>query len=264
VAAFGASDAAALSACGRRWGSSAMLELARLANTVTPVLRSFDAKGFRRDIVEFHPAYHALMAESVGEGLHASTWQADGKPAPAPAQVARAARFYMAAQVESGHLCPITMTRASVAALVTEPALIAKLMPVIASREYDPSFRSWTEKAGMTLGMGMTEKQGGTDVRANTTTAGRMSLVGPRPHAVAHNEEYRQLISGYMLRHKVTPGITGLAQVNGCRGETACLEDMVRRVQYDIEYMRRWCWLLDMRILFRTLVVVLFKRDHAY
>jgi putative colanic acid biosynthesis UDP-glucose lipid carrier transferase len=67
-----------------------------------------------------------------------------------------------------------------------------------------------------------------------------------------------------MLRHKVTPGITGLAQVNGCRGETACLEDMVRRVQYDIEYMRRWCWLLDMRILFRTLVVVLFNRDHVY
>jgi putative colanic acid biosynthesis UDP-glucose lipid carrier transferase len=93
---------------------------------------------------------------------------------------------------------------------------------------------------------------------------GRMSLVGPRPHAVAHNEEYRRLISGYMLRHKVTPGITGLAQINGCRGETACLDDMVRRVRYDIEYMRRWCWLLDMQILLRTFVVVLFKRDHAY
>jgi putative acyl-CoA dehydrogenase len=148
-----------------------MLDLARLANSFTPVLRTFDAKGFRRDVVEFHPAYHALMAESVGEGLHASTWQADGKPAPAPAQVERAARFYMAAQIEGGHLCPITMTRASVAALDVEPALLARVMPVIASRSYDPSFRPWTEKAGMTLGMGMTEKQGGTDVRANTTTA---------------------------------------------------------------------------------------------
>ena len=172
VAAFGGSaDGAALSTFGQRWGSAAMLEQGRLANSHSPVLRSFDAKGFRRDVVEFHPAYHALMAESVGEGLHASTWQADGTPAPAPAQVMRAARFYIAAQVEAGHLCPITMTRASVAALATEPALLDRLMPAIASRYYDASFRPWGEKAGMTLGMGMTEKQGGTDVRANTTTA---------------------------------------------------------------------------------------------
>jgi putative colanic acid biosynthesis UDP-glucose lipid carrier transferase len=93
---------------------------------------------------------------------------------------------------------------------------------------------------------------------------GRMSLVGPRPHAVAHNEEYRRLISGYMLRHKVVPGITGLAQVNGCRGETASLDDMVRRVDYDIEYIRRWCWLLDIKILLKTFFVVLFQRDRAY
>jgi putative acyl-CoA dehydrogenase len=171
VAAFGPSDGPALSAFGRRWGSAEMLEQARIANSFTPVLSTFDAKGFRRDVVEFHPAYHALMAESVREGLHASTWQADGKAAPAPAQVARAARFYMAAQIEGGHLCPITMTRASVAALAGEPELLARLMPIIGSRSYDPSFRPWTEKSGMTLGMGMTEKQGGTDVRANTTTA---------------------------------------------------------------------------------------------
>lgn len=85
---------------------------------------------------------------------------------------------------------------------------------------------------------------------------GRMSLVGPRPHAVAHNEEYRKLISGYMVRHKVTPGITGLAQVNGCRGETSTLDDMRRRVQYDLEYLRHWCWLLDIKILLRTLVLL--------
>jgi putative acyl-CoA dehydrogenase len=172
VASFGGDGHdAALSAFGQRWGSAGMFEQARLANTYTPVLRAFDAKGFRRDVVEFHPAYHALMAESVGAGLHASTWQMNGAPAPAPAQVMRAARFYMAAQIDSGHLCPITMTRASVAALGADPALLARVMPVIASREYDSSFRPWTEKAGMTLGMGMTEKQGGTDVRANTTTA---------------------------------------------------------------------------------------------
>jgi putative colanic acid biosynthesis UDP-glucose lipid carrier transferase len=85
---------------------------------------------------------------------------------------------------------------------------------------------------------------------------GRMSLVGPRPHAVAHNEQYRKLISGYMIRHKVTPGITGLAQVSGCRGETSTLDDMRRRVQYDLEYLRHWCWALDIKILLRTLVLV--------
>ena len=81
---------------------------------------------------------------------------------------------------------------------------------------------------------------------------GRMSLVGPRPHAVAHNEEYRKLIKGYMLRHKVPPGITGLAQINGCRGETARVEDMQQRVDYDLEYLRRWSPLLDLRILLLT------------
>jgi putative colanic acid biosynthesis UDP-glucose lipid carrier transferase len=92
---------------------------------------------------------------------------------------------------------------------------------------------------------------------------GRMSLVGPRPHAVAHNEEYRKQISGYMVRHKITPGITGLAQVNGCRGETSSVDDMRRRVQYDLEYLRHWCWLLDIKIMLRTLVLV-FRDKRAY
>jgi putative colanic acid biosynthesis UDP-glucose lipid carrier transferase len=81
---------------------------------------------------------------------------------------------------------------------------------------------------------------------------GRMSLVGPRPHAVAHNEQYRKLIKGYMLRHKVLPGITGLAQVNGCRGETPRLEDMQARVRYDLDYLKRWSPMLDMKILVMT------------
>ena len=89
---------------------------------------------------------------------------------------------------------------------------------------------------------------------------GSMSLVGPRPHAVAHNEQYRRLIKGYMVRHKVPPGITGLAQVNGCRGETSQLEDMRRRIEYDLDYLRHWSPTLDFRILVQTFIQVLTDR----
>jgi putative colanic acid biosynthesis UDP-glucose lipid carrier transferase len=92
---------------------------------------------------------------------------------------------------------------------------------------------------------------------------GRMSLVGPRPHAIAHNEVYRKLIKGYMIRHKVPPGITGLAQINGCRGETAQLEEMQARVQYDLEYLRHWSPALDVKILAKT-VLQLLRDDKAY
>ena len=90
---------------------------------------------------------------------------------------------------------------------------------------------------------------------------GTMSLVGPRPHAVAHNEHYRKLVSGYMLRHKVRPGITGLAQVNGLRGETADLETMHQRVQFDLEYLKNWSLGLDLRILVKTVLIVLRDRS---
>jgi putative colanic acid biosynthesis UDP-glucose lipid carrier transferase len=93
---------------------------------------------------------------------------------------------------------------------------------------------------------------------------GRMSLVGPRPHAVAHNEEYRRLIKGYMIRHKVLPGITGLAQVNGCRGETAELSQMQARVNYDLEYLRRWSPALDVRILVKTLMLIVHSRQNVF
>jgi putative colanic acid biosynthesis UDP-glucose lipid carrier transferase len=89
---------------------------------------------------------------------------------------------------------------------------------------------------------------------------GSMSLVGPRPHAIAHNEEYRKLIDGYMLRHKVRPGITGWAQVNGCRGETESLDKMKRRVEYDLHYLRNWSLALDISILLRTARIIV--RDH--
>jgi putative colanic acid biosynthesis UDP-glucose lipid carrier transferase len=91
---------------------------------------------------------------------------------------------------------------------------------------------------------------------------GRMSLVGPRPHAIAHNEEYRKLIDGYMVRHKVSPGMTGWAQINGCRGETSSIDDMRRRIDYDLDYLRRWSLMLDLKILYRTLAIVL--RAKAY
>jgi putative colanic acid biosysnthesis UDP-glucose lipid carrier transferase len=92
---------------------------------------------------------------------------------------------------------------------------------------------------------------------------GRMSLVGPRPHAVAHNEEYRTLIKGYMVRHKVLPGITGLAQINGCRGETSQLEEMEARVNYDLDYLRHWTPMLDIKIILLTAIKV-FRDDKAY
>jgi len=162
-----------LSEFGKHWGSAVMAARGRLANENTPKLRTFDSRGNRRDEVEFHPAYHELMAHSAHAGVHNSTWNADGKAAGGPAEVVRAAKFYIASQVETGHLCPITMTRASVAALAEQPDLLAKVMPVLSTRSYDPGFAPWWTKRGMTVGMGMTEKQGGTDVRSNMTRAER-------------------------------------------------------------------------------------------
>ncbi len=90
---------------------------------------------------------------------------------------------------------------------------------------------------------------------------GKMSFVGPRPHAVAHNEAYRKLISGYMMRHKVRPGITGWAQVNGLRGETSTFDKMHQRVQYDLDYLKNWSLALDVKIIWRTALTVLFDRN---
>ncbi len=90
-----------------------------------------------------------------------------------------------------------------------------------------------------------------------------MSVVGPRPHAVAHNELYRKLIKGYMVRHKVKPGITGWAQVNGLRGETETLDKMKARIEFDLAYLRNWSLRLDLAIILRTVLVVL-KDRHAY
>jgi putative acyl-CoA dehydrogenase len=161
-------DLASLSACGKDYGDAATLDLGRVANENPPKLHVMDGKGNRLDLVEFHPAYHAMMAKSIGHGIHASAH--DGSDAAGPVS-ARAVRLYLATQAESGHLCPITMTHACIGALRSEPALLAKWLPRIQTRTYDPRPLPWWEKKGVTLGMGMTERQGGTDVRANITRA---------------------------------------------------------------------------------------------
>jgi putative colanic acid biosynthesis UDP-glucose lipid carrier transferase len=92
---------------------------------------------------------------------------------------------------------------------------------------------------------------------------GRMSIVGPRPHAISHNEMYRRLIKGYMIRHKVKPGITGWAQVKGFRGETDTVEKMQSRIFYDIQYLQNWSIFIDLLIIFKTIVVI-FNEENAY
>lgn len=144
--------------------------MARLANTETPVLRTHDRTGRRADVVDYHPAYHALMRRSVGVGLHASVWE-DLPDEKGQRHQARAARFYLTSQLELGHLCPLTMTNASLGALMGEPDLFKTWAPRVIARKYDHINRPAAQKAGVTIGMGMTERQGGTDVRANTTVA---------------------------------------------------------------------------------------------
>jgi putative acyl-CoA dehydrogenase len=174
VRAFGepsTADEERLAAFGRHWGTAEMAELGRLANENPPRLRTFDSRGVRADWVEFHPAYHALMKWSMAAGQHNSTWGPEGKPEAANAHLLRAAKLYMEGEVEAGHLCPIVMTHAATAALMAEPPLVKEWLPRIRALDYDAAFRPANEKTGVTLGMGMTEKQGGTDVRANTTRA---------------------------------------------------------------------------------------------
>ncbi len=161
-------DLKALSECGKDYGSAATLDLGRMANENPPKLRIMDGKGNRIDYVEFHPAYHALMAKSTGWGIHSSAH--DGSE-PAGPMASRAVRLYLATEAESGHLCPITMTHACIGALKSEPEVLKKWQAKILSRKYDPRPLPWWEKTGVTLGMGMTERQGGTDVRANITKA---------------------------------------------------------------------------------------------
>ncbi|MBR8741490.1 acyl-CoA dehydrogenase family protein [Nocardiopsis sp. MG754419] len=143
----------------RAWGEA--------ANTYTPVLRTHDRYGHRVDEVDYQPAYHVLMDQAVEHGMHAAPW-ADGR---AGAHVARAAKFFLWSQAESGHGCPISMTYAAVPALRHSPELAARYEPLLTARSYDFGLRPPLGKSGLIAGMSMTEKQGGSDVRANTTRA---------------------------------------------------------------------------------------------
>ncbi|HJV86372.1 MAG TPA: acyl-CoA dehydrogenase family protein [Noviherbaspirillum sp.] len=156
-------------------GSQEMIELGFQANENKPVLHTHDRYGRRVDEVRFHPAYHRLMQVSIEHGLHSSHWT---HPRPG-AQVARAAKFYMQSQVEAAHCCPITMTSAAIPALRLQPDVAAQWEPKILARHYDHRNVPTNDKMGVTIGMAMTEKQGGSDVRANTTRAYPLGAQGP-------------------------------------------------------------------------------------
>ncbi len=167
-------DTTALTALGATLGNAAMQTHARLANLHAPVLHSHDRFGRRIDQVEFHPSYHALMALATSAGLHGTPWRDEG---PSP-HVHRAAGFMLFTELEPSVLCPISMTYAAVPALRGNTAINADWLPGLTSRAYDAELKPWQAKAGLTMGMGMTEKQGGSDVRANTTQAARSGQDG--------------------------------------------------------------------------------------
>jgi putative acyl-CoA dehydrogenase len=156
-----------VSELGRLAGTQEAIDWGFQANANPPQLHTHDRFGNRIDEVEFHPAWHRLMEVAVGHGLHALPW----REPRAGAHAARAAAFYVWSQVEGGHGCPVSMTCAAVPALRKEPELAARWEPLITSLEYDPGLRPVQGKRGVLVGMAMTEKQGGSDVRSNTTRA---------------------------------------------------------------------------------------------
>jgi putative acyl-CoA dehydrogenase len=163
-----------LHAAGAFWGGEPMA-WGEQANTNPPVLHTHDRYGNRRDEVEFHPAWHRLMAAGVRDGLHALPWT---EP-ESGAHVARAALYQCAVQAEAGFGCPLTMTFAAVPALRAQPELADEWVPRLTAPTYDPELKPATEKPSALCGMAMTEKQGGSDVRANTTTATPLNGGGP-------------------------------------------------------------------------------------
>jgi putative acyl-CoA dehydrogenase len=154
-----------LHATGRLVGSADLIHDAELANTYLPVLATHDRYGHRLDEVEYHPAYHRILGAALAAGAHTSAW---AQPRPG-ANVARAAQFMLFAQVEPGHACPVSMAHAAVPTLAFAPDLAAQWVPRLLRRDYDPALHAG--KPSAMVGMAMTEKQGGSDVRANTTVA---------------------------------------------------------------------------------------------
>lgn len=159
--------AGALAAIGRLVGSAEFQENARLANLHPPALHTLDRFGERLDEVEYHPAYHRILGDAVAHGAHTSPW-ADPRPG---AHVARAAAFMLFAQIEPGHACPVSMTHSAVPTLAREPAVARSWLPLLYGTGYEPRLLPPARKQGVLVGMAMTERQGGSDVRTNTTTA---------------------------------------------------------------------------------------------
>ena len=162
----GAQHERRLSRLGRRAASAEVVEWGILANRHVPTLENYDSQGRRIDEVAFHPAYHQLMGLGLGNGIAAAAW--DGTP---HGHVLHAAMSYLLGQVDAGTICPMTMTYAAVPVLRRESAVSEEWLPRILAARYDPASRPAADKASVTIGMTMTEKQGGSDLRANTTRA---------------------------------------------------------------------------------------------
>ena len=159
---------------GKELGTQEQFDRGDRANRFTPELVTFDARGFRADRVEFHPDYHHFMALSKANRIHCGAFDSlaqDGRKKDKGVGVLRAAKHYLVSQVEAGHICPITMTHAAIPTLQQQSDIAQEWLPKLLSLDYDPALKPAHAKTGVTIGMGMTEKQGGTDVRANTTHA---------------------------------------------------------------------------------------------
>jgi putative acyl-CoA dehydrogenase len=204
---------------GARWAQSELTEIgalvgsasfqrdAALANTLTPTLQTTDRWGNRIDQVEYHPSYHRIMGAAVEHGAHTAAW---AEPRPG-ANVARAAAFMLFAQIEPGHACPISMTHAVVPSLQVQPDLAAAWLPRAFSRAYDPALDT-PGKASAIFGMAMTEKQGGSDVRANTTAAVPAGAGGP-------GADYRLTGHKWFCSAPMSDAFLVLAQARGRGGE---------------------------------------------
>lgn len=205
VAQYGAAWADdALATHGAHCGSPTWIEWGIEANRVPPKLDTHNRYGARVDEVTFHPAYHHLMQQAKAQGLTGSPW-AEPKPG---AQVARAAAYYLTTQVEAGHCCPVTMTYACVPTLLKQPEIAKQWLPKVLSREYDPRNVPDSEKSSVTIGMAMTEKQGGSDVRRNSTRAYPIAAAGP-------GQGYELVGHKYFVSAPMCDAFLMLAQADG-------------------------------------------------
>lgn len=193
-----------LSEVGTIAGSAEALRWGRQANETPPELRTHDRFGHRIDVVEYHPAYHRLMATAIANGMHAVPWVDERSGA----HVIRAAKFMTWYGVEMGHCCPISMTTSILPAIRHQPDLYERLEPLFVSRSYDPANVPLEAKSGITAGMAMTEKQGGSDVRSNSTTARPVAGGGP-------GAEYELTGHKWFCSAPMSDGFLVLAQAPG-------------------------------------------------